>query len=115
LKPRLRDFGIEVGRLTPGQWNAITDVPGVRVGHTTLNEGHDPLIPGHGPVRTGVTAIIPHAGSVYQSMIPASIALNGGGEITGRSQVDEYGVIETPILIPTRSRLEWSIKRASNG
>ncbi len=100
LKPRLRDFGIEVGRLTPGQWNAITDVPGVRVGHTTLIEGHGPLIPGLGPVRTGVTAIIPHEGSVYQSMIPASIAvLNGAGEITGRSQVDEYGVIETPILI----------------
>ncbi len=99
-KPRLRDYGISVGRLAPGTWNAITDVPGVRVGHTTLISGHGPLVPGSGPVRTGVTAIVPHEGSVFQSMIPAAIAvLNGAGEITGRSQVDEYGVIETPILV----------------
>lgn len=99
-RPRLRDYGISLGRLAPGRWNAITDVTGVRVGHTTLISGDGPLVPGSGPVRTGVTAIIPHEGSVFQSMIPAAIAvLNGAGEITGRSQVDEYGVIETPILI----------------
>lgn len=99
-RPRLRDYGVRLGRLAPGPWNAITDVPGVRVGHSTLISGSGPLIPGSGPVRTGVTAIVPHEGSVFQSMIPAAIAvLNGAGEITGRSQVDEYGVIETPILI----------------
>ena len=65
------------------------DVPGVRVGHTTIIAGGGPLRVGQGPVRTGVTAIHPHEGSAFEQMIPASIAvLNGAGEITGRSQVD---------------------------
>lgn len=99
-KPRLRDFGFEIGRLRPGPLNAITDVSGVRVGHTTLISGDGPLVTGQGPVRTGVTAILPHGERVFQAMVPAAIAvLNGAGEITGRSQVDEYGLIETPILI----------------
>jgi D-aminopeptidase len=99
-KPRLRDLGITIGTQPTGAYNAITDVPGVRVGHTTVVHGDGPLRVGEGPARTGVTAIHPHEGSVFQQMIPASIAiLNGAGEITGRSQVDEYGLIETPILI----------------
>lgn len=99
-KPRLRDLGITIGTQPTGAYNAITDVPGVRVGHTTVVHGAGPLRVGEGPARTGVTAIHPHEDSVFQQMIPASIAiLNGAGEITGRSQVDEYGLIETPILI----------------
>ncbi|MGI8855363.1 MAG: P1 family peptidase [Thermomicrobiales bacterium] len=99
-KPRLRDLGITIGTQPTGAYNAITDVPGVRVGHTTMIHGDGALRVGEGPARTGVTAIHPHEGSVFQQMIPASIAiLNGAGEITGRSQVDEYGLIETPILI----------------
>jgi D-aminopeptidase len=98
--PRLRDLGIIIGTQPTGAHNAITDVPGVRVGHTTVIHGDGTLRVGEGPARTGVTAIHPHEGSVFQQMIPASIAiLNGAGEITGRSQVDEYGLIETPILI----------------
>lgn len=86
--------------MPPGRWNAITDVPGVRVGQTTLISGEGPLVVGEGPIRTGVTAIHPHEGSVFQQRVPAAIAvLNGAGEITGRSQIDEYGTLETPILL----------------
>ena len=99
-KPRLRDLGVSIGTLPTGAWNAITDVPGVRVGHTTVVHGAGALRVGIGPARTGVTAIHPHEGSVFQELIPAAIQiLNGAGEITGRSQVDEYGTLETPILI----------------
>ena len=115
-KPRLRDLGIVVGTMTPGLENAITDVAGVRVGHTTLVAGEGPLVVGEGPVRTGVTAIHPHAGSVFREMVPAAIVvLNGAGEMTGRSQVDEYGYLETPIVITNtfsvgqahRASIEW--------
>jgi D-aminopeptidase len=99
-RPRLRDLGIEIGTMPLGEHNAITDVPGVRVGHATVMHGDGPLVVGQGPARTGVTAIHPHEGSAFTSMVPAAIAvLNGAGEMTGRSQVDEYGLIETPILI----------------
>jgi D-aminopeptidase len=97
---RLRDFGITVGIGEPAPLNAITDVAGVRVGHVTLVAGEGALNPGHGPIRTGVTAIHPHEASVFQQLVPAAIeVLNGAGEMTGRSQVDEYGTLETPILI----------------
>lgn len=99
-RPRLRDLGITIGTMPTGEWNAITDVPGVRVGHTTVIHGEGPLRIGHGPARTGVTAIHPHEDSVFTARIPAAIVvLNGAGEITGRSQVDEYGLLESPILI----------------
>ncbi len=99
-RSRLRDLGITIGTQPIGRHNAITDVPGVRVGHTTVVYGDGPLRVGEGPARTGVTAIHPHEGSVFRQMVPAAIAvLNGAGEITGRSQVDEFGLIETPILI----------------
>jgi len=92
-KHRLRDLGISIGSMPTGRWNAITDVPGVRVGHTTLI---DPEL----PIRTGVTAIHPHAGSAFHESAPAAIAvLNGSGEMTGRSQIDEYGILESPVLI----------------
>jgi len=89
---RVRDMGIDPGVLPPGQNNAITDVPGVKVGHYTLIEGDS--------IRTGVTAILPHAGNIFQSKVPAGIFIgNGFGKLTGYSQVEELGNIETPIVL----------------
>ena len=119
-RPRLRYLGIAIGAMAPGPLNAITDVPGVRVGHATVIRGEGPLRVGQGPARTGVTAIHPHEGSAFRSLVPAAIAvLNGAGEITGRSQVDEYGLLESPILITNtlsvgavhRACVEWLIER----
>jgi len=91
-KQRARDLGIKIGILSPGQHNAITDVPGVRVGHSTLIEGDS--------VRTGVTAILPHTGNIYQQKVPAAMYIgNGFGKLTGYSQVKELGNIETPIIL----------------
>ena len=82
-RARLRDLGITVGLLPTGPANAITDVPGVRVGHTTLVEGAGPHVPGQGPIRTGVTVIVPHGGNQYTHRVPAAIhVLNGAGEMT---------------------------------
>ncbi len=117
---RFRDLGFGLGRLPPGPLNALTDVPGVRVGHTTLIRGDGPLRTGDGPVRTGVTAIHPHAGSAFRDTVPAAIQiLNGAGEITGRSQIDEYGALESPILLTNtlsvgavhRAAVEWACAR----
>jgi len=89
---RLRDYGIEIGVLKTGKLNAITDVEGVTVGHETIIEGDN--------VRTGVTAIIPHQGNVFQNKIPAAIYIgNGFGKLAGYSQVKELGNIETPIIL----------------
>jgi D-aminopeptidase len=91
-RPRARDLGINVGVLPTGKLNAITDVAGVRVGHTTLIRGDN--------VRTGVTAILPHPGNLFQEKIPAAIFVgNGFGKLMGSTQVDELGEIETPILL----------------
>ncbi|HEX5417016.1 MAG TPA: P1 family peptidase [Chloroflexota bacterium] len=99
-RARLRDLGISVGLLPTGEWNAITDVPGVKVGHTTLIEGSGPHVPGQGPIRTGVTAILPHGGNQYTHRVPAAIhVLNGAGEMTARSQVEEWGTLVTPIYL----------------
>ncbi len=98
--PRLRDWNISPGRLLPGPHNAITDVPGVRVGHVTLVSGDGPLRPGEGPVRTGVTAILPHGGDLYLEKVVAAVhTINGYGKAVGFEQVRELGVIETPILL----------------
>jgi D-aminopeptidase len=97
---RLRDFGLSIGRLSTGRLNAITDVPGVRVGHTTLISGEGALIPGIGPVRTGVTVILPHDGNIYQHKVRAAAhSLNGHSKVVGLEQVRELGVIETPIAL----------------
>lgn len=118
--PRLRDLGIAIGTLPPGRLNAITDVAGVRVGHATVIHGDGPLRPGQGPARTGVTAIHPHEGSAFAAPVPAAVAvLNGSGELTGRSQIDEYGLLETPILLTNtasvgevhRACVEWLTAR----
>jgi D-aminopeptidase len=99
-RPRLRDLGIVLGELSPGPLNAITDVPGVRVGQTTLSSGVGPLVPGQGPVRTGVTAILPHEGDLLAEQVPAGLhVINGAGEVTGRSVIEEWGLLETPICL----------------
>jgi D-aminopeptidase len=97
---RARELGIKIGRLETGQWNAITDVPGVRVGHTTLISGDGPLKVGEGPVRTGVTVIQPHGGNVGEEAIFAGYhQLNGNGEMTGVAWIEEAGVLTSPIAI----------------
>ncbi|WP_437290504.1 P1 family peptidase [Sorangium sp. So ce406] len=96
---RARELGIAIGRLPPGKLNAITDVPGVRVGHVTHHRGAGRLVPGEGPVRTGVTVILPTSDDFWHSKVPAaSFTLNGNGEMTGLHYVNEFGVLETPIV-----------------
>jgi D-aminopeptidase len=97
---RARQLGLTPGDLPIGPRNAISDVDGVRVGHTTLIEGDGPLAPGRGPVRTGVTVILPHAGNLYRSKVRAAVyTLNGYGKAFGFEQVRELGVIESPIAL----------------
>ena len=87
---RARELGIATGAGDPGRWNAITDVPGVRVGHTTLIEGEGPLVVGRGPIRTGVTVILPHEGDAWsETVFAAGSRLNGNGEVTGLEFVRE--------------------------
>jgi D-aminopeptidase len=99
-RPRARDLGIVVGGLPPGVHNAITDVQGVRVGHCTLMQGKGALLPGQGPVRTGVTAILPHPGDLFLEKITGAVVrINGFGEVTNTQQIDEMGVMEGPIML----------------
>ena len=91
-QPRVRELGIEIGILKTGKLNAITDVPGVMVGHSTLIRGQD--------IRTGVTAILPHKGNIFQQKVPAAIFIgNGFGKLAGYSQVNELGNIEVPLIL----------------
>ena len=91
-RPRARDLGITPGILSPGPLNAITDVAGVRVGQVTLIEGDR--------VRTGVTAILPHAGNLFQQKVPGAVFVgNAFGKLAGSTQVEELGTIETPIVL----------------
>lgn len=99
-RPRARDVGVVIGTLPTGRHNAITDVAGVRVGHTTLIEGEGALVPGVGPIRTGVTAIVQHSGDVFRDKVSAWVhRINGFGEVTNAEQVRELGVLETPLLL----------------
>lgn len=100
-KPRARDIGIPFDGIT-GKYNAITDVAGVEVGHTTLIEGNGKLEKGKGPVRTGVTAIFP-AGKKYTPVFANWHMLNGNGDMTGTHWITESGFLETPILITNTS------------
>ncbi|WP_276480149.1 P1 family peptidase [Paraflavitalea pollutisoli] len=89
---RLRDYGVRPGVMATGTWNAITDVPGVKVGHTTILRGDS--------VRTGVTAILPYDGNIFQQKVPAAIYTgNGFGKLAGSTQVQELGNLETPIVL----------------
>jgi D-aminopeptidase len=99
-RPRAREIGLAIGVLPPGPLNAITDVAGVRVGHTTVSWGDGPLRPGHGPARTGVTVILPHGGNLFREKVPAAIhVINGFGKCMGIEQVEELGTIESPIAL----------------
>lgn len=96
----LRKLGWKCGKYKLGRQNAITDVPGVSVGHSTIITGKGKLIPGKGPVRTGVTVILPHNENCFTEKVPAGVFVaNGFGKATGISQILETGVIETPIAI----------------
>src|SRR5438105_15704537 len=91
-RPRARDAGVTIGVLPPGPLTAITDVAGVRVGHTTVIRGET--------IRTGVTAVLPHGGNLFQQKVPGAVFVgNGFGKIMGTTQVEELGEIETPILL----------------
>jgi len=97
-KPRARDLGIPFEG-TPGKYNAITDVAGVEVGYKTLIEGSGKLVVGKGPIRTGVTAIFPKGKGSLDRVFAAWFTLNGNGEMTGTTWVDESGGLGSPVLI----------------
>ena len=99
MRKILRDFGFEVGRFSSGPKNSLTDVPGVKVGHSTIIEGTGKRKAGTGPVRTGVTAIIPHDNVYMERLIAGANILNGAGEVSGLIQIQEWGLVETPILL----------------
>ncbi len=114
-RPRLRELGVEIGVFATGPLNAITDVEGVRVGHRTLIQGEN--------VRTGVTAIVPHAGNVFQEKTPAAIVVgNGFGKLAGSTQVQELGEIETPIMLTNtlavaqvmEGTVRWTLAQSGN-
>ncbi len=89
---RTRDYGIKTGIFSPGRYNAITDVEGVRVGHVTIDNGQE--------IHTGVTAILPHSGNIFKEKVPAAIfTYNGFGKLAGYTQVNELGNIETPVIL----------------
>jgi len=116
-KPRARDLGIPFDG-TPAALNAITDVPGVEVGATTLISGAGPLKVGAGPVRTGVTAILPRGKNSKDQVFAGWFSLNGNGEMTGTTWIEEAGFLEGPILITNThsvgvvrdASIKWSVE-----
>lgn len=99
----IRDLGVTIGVLPAGDLNAITDVPGVQVGHHTIIEGEQ--------VRTGITAILPHDGNIFQQKVPAGIYIaNGFGKLAGYSQVEELGNIETPVVLTNTLSVPVAVK-----
>ncbi len=112
---RARDLGITPGIMTPGEFNAITDVSGISVGHFTLVRGDN--------IRTGATAILPHQSNLYQNKVPAAAVIaNGFGKMMGYSQIHELGEIETPIVLTNtlnvpeaaQAVIEWTLQREGN-
>ena len=115
LKKRARDLGITPGVLPTGKLNSITDVVGIQVGHFTLIEGDD--------IRTGVTAILPHGGNIYQDKVPAGAVVGKGfGKLTGSTQIEELGEIETPIILTNtlavpraaEALIDWTLNQIGN-
>lgn len=96
---RFRDLGLSLGRYPTGPLNAITDVAGVKVGHSTLISGEGKLVSGKGPVRTGVTCVVPGDNVYNERLIGGAFVLNGAGEVAGLTQVTEWGLVETPIWL----------------
>ena len=119
-RPRAHDLGVVVGG-TPGPYNAITDVAGVEVGHTTLISGDGRLTVGRGPIRTGVTVILPRGKASSDPVFGAWFTLNGNGEMTGTTWLQEGGFIEDPIAITNTHSvgvvrdaiLQWKVGRPS--
>ncbi len=117
-RPRAHDLGVVVGG-TPGPYNAITDVAGVEVGHTTLISGEGRLTVGRGPIRTGVTVILPRGKASSDPVFGAWFTLNGNGEMTGTTWLQEGGFIEDPIAITNTHSvglvrdaiLQWKVGR----
>jgi D-aminopeptidase len=117
-KPRARDLGVPFDG-TPGPNNAITDVTGVEVGHTTLISGSGKLVVGKGPVRTGVTAIHPRGKNSNDAVFAAWFTLNGNGEMTGTTWVDDSGFLNGPVMITNTHSvgvvrdavIAWKVKR----
>ncbi len=117
-KPRARTLGVPFNG-TPGPLNAITDVPGVEVGQTTLIEGEGKLVPGKGPVRTGVTAIFPRGKAASDGVMGAWFTLNGNGEMTGTTYLEENGYLWGPVTITNTlsvgvvhdAVIAWAIQR----
>jgi D-aminopeptidase len=117
-KPRARDLGVPFDG-TPGALNAITDVKGVEVGHTTLISGDGPLKVGVGPVRTGVTAILPRGRNSKDSVFAGWFTLNGNGEMTGTTWLEESGFLDGPIMITNThsvgvvrdATIAWKVKQ----
>jgi D-aminopeptidase len=114
-RPRIRDLGVQPGILAPGPENAITDVAGVRVGHRTIIEGET--------IRTGVTAVLPHAGNLFQQKAPAAVYVgNGFGKAAGFLQIEELGNLETPIILTNTlavgtavdAVVAWTLARPGN-
>jgi D-aminopeptidase len=114
-RPRVRELGIKIGVLPTGKWNAITDVAGVCVGHRSIVQGDN--------VRTGVTAVLPHGGNLFQSKPPAAIHVaNGFGKFVGSTQIQELGVLETPIVLTNTlstfaaadALVAWTLRQAGN-
>ena len=103
---RARDLGVVIGEGRPGRFNAITDVAGVRVGHATIVKGDGPLVRGQGPVRTGVTVIVPHDGDPWSEPVFAGAhILNGNGDMTGLEWIRETGLFHGPLAITITSSL----------
>ncbi len=114
-RPRARDIGLAPGVFPPGALNAITDVPGVRVGHVTLVEGD--------AIRTGVTAIVPHPGNVFQDKVSGGVFVgNAYGKLAGSTQVQELGTIETPVILTNTlnvgtgmlGAISWTLAQSGN-
>lgn len=114
-RARAREAGVRIGILEPGPLNTITDVTGVTVGHVTIIEGQS--------IRTGVTAVLPHGGNLFQDKLPAGFAVaNGFGKFMGSTQVEELGEIETPILLTNTlsvpeaaaAAIEWTLGQLGN-
>jgi L-aminopeptidase/D-esterase-like protein len=118
-KPRARDLGVPFDG-TPGQFNAITDVKGVEVGHTTLISGEGKLQVGVGPVRTGVTAVLPRGKASSDPVFAGWYSLNGNGEMTGTTWIEESGFLESPVVITNTHSvgvardavIAWQLKHA---
>ncbi|MEW5849000.1 MAG: P1 family peptidase [Myxococcota bacterium] len=110
-RPRLRDLGVSIGRFPTGRWNAITDVRGVKVGHCTLNFDEPTGQQGRGKARTGVTAILPNDNPYHDRVLGSAFVLNGAGELTGVTQLVEWGLLETPIVLTNT----LSVGRAHDG